>query len=257
MTLFAAFTAAITTLMSGCTGGAIGEPGTSCQSTRTYFLNEVWGPVMGRTCVSCHSPGGPARLAGARFELLPANYPNFVEQNLQNIAEMAHYSFNGTPLLLAKPLGITTPVHGGGVLFHEGSAEYNAISELVRRLNAGGSNDSCPDYGSTATPSGVSALDLPGTLRRAALDLAGRLPTPAETQQASTDAGFDAAIRAMMEEEAFYRRMRVAWNDVLLTDRFMSTSGCDQRALNMIPTVDFPNRGSYGGGSTMGLDCCG
>jgi hypothetical protein len=269
LALFATATVALTTLASGCLNGDVGEPGTSCQSTRTYFLNEVWGPVMGRTCVNCHSPGGTARLQGARFELLPASYPDFVETNLRNIQEMAGYSYNGTSLILAKPMGLTT--HGGGTIFTPGSNEYNAINGLLSRLNAGANNDSCPDYGSVATPSGVQTLDWPQTLRRVSLDLLGRLPTDAETAAAHDEAGFTTVLESglgasatagstqtgYLNEEAFYERMQTAWNDVLLTDRYISGDGCDQRALNMISNRDFPNRGTYGGGATAGLDCCG
>lgn len=263
--LFATVCVALTTLVSGCFNGTVGEPGTSCQSTRTYFLNEVWGPVMGRTCVNCHSPGGTARLAGARFELLPASYPDFVETNLRNIRDMAAVSYNGTSYILAKPMGLTT--HGGGTIFAPGSAEYNAINGLLSRLNAGTNSDSCPDYGSVATPSGVQTLDWSGTLRRVSLDLLGRLPTDAELAQAHDEAGFDAVMlsntaqvngsEAYLNDEAFYQRMRTAWNDLLLTDRYVSGDGCDQRALNMISSNDFPNRGAYNGGSSGGLDCCG
>jgi hypothetical protein len=256
--------AASSTLGSGCFSGTIREPGGSCQSTRAYFLSDVWGPVMARTCVNCHAPGGEAQLRNAQFRLLPASYPDFVDANLASATQMANtlYTINGRqiPALLAKPMGLMN--HGGMRVFEEGSPEYNALAEFVRRVSGDSAarNDSaCRDFGSLAPPSGVAMMDLPTTLRRASLDLLGRLPTQDELTRASTDdAGFEATLATMIEDEAFYRRMRTSFNDMMLTDRYVATDGCDQRALNLVSEQDFPNRGQYGGGSGSGtLDCCG
>lgn len=254
---------AYSAMVSGCFNGSIGEPGASCTSTRTYFLTEVWGPVMGRSCVGCHAPGGQARLAGARFELLPASYPNFADYNLAQAMNMVNQSYNvggrQVSALLAKPLALTA--HGGNAVLTEGSAEHRAMEGLVQRLQSGRSVDdeSCVDYGSVAPPSGVVLLDWRQTLRRTALDLVGRLPTDAEYEAGgATQEGFETVVRAMMEEPAFYRRWRTAWNDLLLTDRYVTGDGCDQRALNLLSSDDFPNRGAYAGGGGAGmLNCCG
>jgi mono/diheme cytochrome c family protein len=253
--------AGFSTLLGSCVSGEIGDPGGSCQSTRSYFLSEVWGPVMAQTCVNCHAPGGQAQLQNARFQLLPASYPDFADTNLANIASVANILYdNGgrqMSVLLAKPLGMMS--HGGGQIFREGSPEYNAIAGLLERMNSDSrGNESCRDYGSLAAPSGVTLLDWGATLRKAALDQLGRLPTPEETAQASVDeAGFEATLATMLQEDAFYARWRTAFNDLMLTDRYVTRDGCDQRALNLISGRDFPNRGAYDGGGGEGLDCCG
>lgn len=259
--LLLCLTLAYSALVSGCFNGNIGEPGTSCTSTRTYFLTEVWGPVMGRTCVGCHAPGGQARLAGARFELLPASYPNFADHNLASAQAMVNQLYNvggrQVSALLAKPLALVS--HGGNAVFQEGSAEHRAMQGLVARLQSGRSVDdeTCSDFGSLAPPSGIVLMDWPETLRRASLDLVGRLPTDEEYAQATNQDGFETVMRAMMEQPEFYSRWRTAWNDLLLTDRYVTDNGCDQRALNLISSEDFPNRGQYGGGAAEGmLDCC-
>lgn len=244
----------------GCTNGEIGEPGASCESSREYFLTDVWGPVMARTCVSCHAPGGTAQLRGARFQLLPGAYPDFADANLASARAMANQSYNvggeNISALLAKPLGLVS--HGGGTVVREGSPEHAALRGLVERLSNGGDDTACRDYGSLAAPSGVALLDWPATFRKAALDLTGRLPTPAEERMVTTEEGFDTALAALFEEPAFYARMRTAWNDLMLTDRYVTNDGCDQRALNLISGEDFPNRGTYGGeGGPNGLNCCG
>ncbi len=254
--------AAATASTSGCFEGDIGEPGASCQSTRSYFLTSVWGPVMAQKCVGCHAPGGTAQEGGARFQLLPASYPDFADANLASASAMANQSYNvdgrQVSTLLAKPLGLVR--HGGGAVLRDGSAEHAALSGLVDRLtDTSGGDSACRDYGSLAAPSGVVMLDWRATLRKAALDLVGRLPTDDEYARGGlNETGFDATLAAMIESPGFYERMRTAWNDLLLTDRYVSTDPCDQRALNLISSDDFPGRGTYGGGAGAdGLDCCG
>jgi hypothetical protein len=67
---------------------------------------------------------------------------------------------------------------------------------------------------------GVELWDAYGTLRKAAIQLAGRPPTDAEI--AAVDAGgleaLDPLLDGMMDEPAFEERVREIWGDVLLTD---------------------------------------
>ncbi len=256
--VLSALMAASALMGSSCTNGSIGEPGGSCQSVRSVFLTEVWGPVMAQKCVSCHTPGGTAQLAGARFRILPASYPDFADVNLQAAMDMSNvfYNVNGRqiPALIAKPLGLT--MHGGGTVIREGSPEHLALTNLVQRISSG-TNDQCRDFGSLAAPSGVVQLNWHDTLRRSTLDLLGRLPTDLEYRAGeASEAGFEQVMTTLFEEGAFYERWRTAFNDLLLTDVYVTNNGCDQRALNQISSEDFPNRGTYGGGAVAGLDCC-
>jgi hypothetical protein len=112
--------------------------------------------------------------------------------------------------------------------------------QLVSRL---GKVDSCPP---PAAPALVAAklLGPAATLRKAAIELVGRLPTPAETANV-VSGGEDAlpgAIDALMKEPAFLDRVREIWNDVLLTDRYLSYNG---HALNVLEKKDFPVAGDY------------
>ncbi|MBL8680310.1 MAG: hypothetical protein JNK05_14130 [Myxococcales bacterium] len=244
---------------ASCNNVGIGEPGSSCQSPRTYFLNEVWGPVLANKCVGCHAPGGQAQLnpgSPARFVLLPASYPDFADANLAAIQQMVDNSVNvngrQVPLILAKPLGLTS--HGGMQVIREGSSEHSALQGLVSRLTgASAATNNCPDYGSVAAPSGVALLSWRETLRKVALDFVGRLPTDAEYARVDNEGqrGFEAVTLEMMNEEPFYDRWRTAFNDLMLTDMYISNNACDQRALNLISGEDFPNRGQYAGGP-----CC-
>ena len=249
-----------TALGSGCIEGTIGEPGTSCESTRSYFLTNVWGPVLATKCVGCHAPGGQAETGGARFQLLPASYPDFADANLASVIAMVNQSYatadGQTAAILAKPLALVA--HGGGSVLREGSAEHEALVGLVERLQSADDATACRDFGSIAAPSGVVMLDWRQTLRKASLDMLGRLPTEAELARGgANEQAFEQTLATMIEDPAFYQRWRTAWNDQMLTDRYLTNDGCNQPALNLISGDDFPNRGVYGGAGAEGLDCCG
>ena len=244
---------------ASCNNGGIGEPGASCQSPRTYFLEQAWGPVLATKCLSCHTVGGQAALNNppARFTLLPASYPDFADTNIAAVRSMVQQSINvggrQVPLLLAKPLGLVP--HGGMQVVREGTPEHAALQGLVDRLGSN-SNDSnnCPDYGSLAAPSGIALIGWRETLRKAALDFVGRLPTDTEYAKVESEGqrGFEAIMGTYFGDEGFYERWRTAFNDLMLTDTYISNNACDQRALNLISGDDFPNRGTYGGGGA----CC-
>ncbi|MFO0561974.1 MAG: DUF1592 domain-containing protein [Polyangiales bacterium] len=255
--MFGALVAASASATS-CNNATIGEPGTSCQSPRTYFLERAWGPVLAPKCLGCHSVGGQAALNNppARFTLLPASYPDFADSNIASVRAMVQQSIqvNGrqVPLILAKPLGLVP--HGGMQVVREGTPEHAALQGLVERLGSSEATNNCPDYGSLAAPSGIALMDWRTTLRKAALDFVGRLPTDAEYAEVQTNGqrGFETVMQAIFDENGFYERWRTAFNDMMLTDTYITTSGCDQRALNLISGDDFPNRGTYGGGGA----CC-
>jgi hypothetical protein len=246
---------------ASCNNATIGEPGTSCQSPRTYFLEQAWGPVLATKCLGCHSVGGQAALNNppARFTLLPASYPDFADSNIASVREMVRQSIQvggrNVPLILAKPLGLVP--HGGMQVVREGTAEHQALQGLVERLGAdNAATNNCPDYGSLAAPSGIALMGWRETLRKATLEFVGRLPTDAEYAEVERDGqrGFESVALRMFDEEAFYDRWRTAFNDLMLTDTYITNNGCDQRALNLISGDDFPNRGQYGGGGLGG--CC-
>ena len=92
-----------TLTLASCDDGPTGNG--SCSSVRDAFVEQAWQPVLGTTCISCHQPGGAAWQAEARFRLVPASYPGFVDLNLAAVRELAGYEYEGVPLLLAKPSG--------------------------------------------------------------------------------------------------------------------------------------------------------
>ena len=61
----------------------------------------------------------------------------------------------------------------------------------------------------------------------------------------------------MFEDPAFYQRWRTAWNDLMLTDRYLTNDGCTQPALNLIRATTSQPRGLRRRGVDVGLDCRG
>ncbi|MFO0658679.1 MAG: DUF1592 domain-containing protein [Polyangiaceae bacterium] len=228
--------------------GMLGTPGcssdeapaaASCMSTRDYFAEQVWGPVMQKVCLQCHLIGGQGA-EGSQFVLYPSSYPDFLDVNLELIrTKIAPKSFNGQPALIAKPTGLAD--HGGGKQIDAGGAQYNALKELVSRLNAA---EGCADHSATV-PQDVVLEDYQHTLRRAAILLAGRMPSADEIKAIKDDkdeAGFEAALDSILKEQAFLDWVKLAYNDVLLTDEYLQYNG---RALDTVNDDLYPGIQPY------------
>jgi hypothetical protein len=195
---------------------------------------------MSTTCTKCHTPDGPAVVtSNAKFVLQTSSYPGFIDANLANLTMVSAIQNQGTSELLLKPIGKLA--HGGGTVIQPGSTEYNALVELVSRLQS--NTDSCPAVPDTTLQT-VTLSDGPSTLRRAAIDLAGRLPTATETAAVSAgdDASLDKALDELMTEDIFLDRLREIFNDVLLTDEFLEYNG---RAIDFTDTKFYPAMAPY------------
>ncbi len=211
-----------------------GEPA-DCYSTRDFFADKVWAPLMAGSCVMCHEPTGVAAEKGAKFRLLTPVYPGFIEANLENIKSLAGYEYEGMPLLLAKPTGAVD--HGGGIVLTEDTEVYDNLAELIVQLS---DPVVCAPQPPSAAPPDVLLLTPPETLRKAALHLLGRLPT-AEESAAVTDGGEAALVAALdeyMKEDAFFDRLADIYNDVFFTDTYLTRNGVQNLNSN---TPDFPN----------------
>jgi len=230
---------AIAAAAAACSTDDAPAAGEGCLTTRAYFEQSVWSAFMAQKCGKCHTPDGVAvSEQNAKFVLQPSSYPGFVDANLANIAELAKVQYEGKSELLQKPLGLMN--HGGGAQIAADGPEMQALTELLNRI---GAPDACAETVNAALAS-VTLTDAPNTLRRAGLDLVGRLPTEAELTSLSTggDAALDAALDGMMKEDAFYERLREIWNDVLLTDRFLSYGGA---AIDSMNGTDYPGLAPY------------
>lgn len=93
---------------------------------------------------------------------------------------------------------------------------------------------------------GVTNTDLNVTLRSAALQLAGRLPTDSETSMVAQNGenGLSSALNQLMNEETFYNWLMEIFNEQLLTDKYLSSNQYEG-GINLLDSDDFPNRKWY------------
>ncbi|MFT7581852.1 MAG: hypothetical protein ACI9MR_003530 [Myxococcota bacterium] len=205
----------------------------ACLSTADYFSQEVWAPILSQDCIGCHNPQGEARLSD--FVLKSPSQPGFMDANLATVRHIAGFEFNGTSVLLLRP--VLAIDHPGGMRFSKKSSEYKALKELVERFK---SPEECADSTQENVFAGVSFTGTLETLRKASLNLVGRLPTIEEEQRIVMDgeAVLDEVLLDMMAEPAFETRVKEIYNDKLLTDRYLR--GDD--AANLLNSTDYPDR---------------
>jgi len=190
-----------------------------------FFTNEVWIKVGARTCLECHKPGGDAE--DSDFVLLDPSknklhdQPDLLRQNRDQFAKFALQKEANESRLLLKVVGKLK--HGGKQALKPDSAGYRVLAEFVRRLN-----DPSGAIATRATPEdknappffdGIVMLDDRKLLRRVTLSLAGRLPTDSEMTAIATQGrkALPGLLDAIMTEDAFYTRLREAFNDIFLT----------------------------------------
>ncbi len=232
--------------LGACAGAELAQPAgpdvdpdeaAQCLSNRDYFAQKAWPVVFGKICISCHAPGGQAVEDDAAFHLLPANYPGFIEANLAAVTEMAKNEYDGTPLILAKPSGLTD--HGGGTVIKEGDAAYKTLATLIERLRKGEPcNEGKDPAAAEPDDTGLVILGPSETFRKASLNLAGRLPSDAELEKLDKDG--EKALRGLLDkllkEPAFYVRLKEMYNDIFLSDRYYR----NEDAVNLLNQDAYP-----------------
>ncbi len=126
--------------------------------------------------------------------------------------------------------------HGGKDVLKADSTGYRILAEFVRRVNAppsatpprAGADD---DQNATPYFDGVVMLDDRRLLRRITLSLAGRLPTESELVAVGSQGleALPALLDSLMDEDAFYDRLREGFNDIFLT---VGYDGVPERVLS-------------------------
>lgn len=194
-----------------------------CESTRTYFAQNVWS-IMETKCMACHNPQGDAR--ETKFILKGAAEAGFIDANLATIKEVSSFEKDGESLWLLKPTA--SIAHEGGLQVQKGSDEYKAMLGLVVRLK---DDQPCQAIGAD-TFAGVELAGPELTLRKAAIILAGRLPSDEEIQRVR-DGGFaalDVVLDEMMTEEKFFDFVKNAYGDLFQTDFYLRNDAIGQIA---------------------------
>ncbi len=217
----------------------------ACVDEREFLATKAWPQVFAAKCMTCHGPGGPAQQKNAELALQPSAYPGFLDYNLENVRDVAKVKIGDTSRILLMARG--QEKHEGGAVLAEDSAEYAVLEEFVAMLNSGEADDEKDEAkqaacaaAATASLAQVELLDAAGTLRKAALQLNGRLPKKSELRAVRDDeAALPGTIRALFEEDAFYERLLEVFNDQWLTDRYIN-NGQD-----LLSSRDFPNLNTY------------
>lgn len=187
------------------------------------FEREVWEHVGGVRCLQCHQRGGDAE--DSRLVLQdPRKFQgqardNAIRRNHDAFARLARKKEGDRSRLLVKATGGLD--HGGGDVLKPGSTGYAILTEFVRKVDAPGPvSPRVADEGHRRPFfEGVAMLDADRLLRRVTLSLAGRLPTASEEDAVNRQGldGLPPILDALMEEDAFYERLREGFNDIFLT----------------------------------------
>lgn len=205
------------------------NPPEGCVPTDRFFMREVWAPAVKTMCQGCHNPQGAAR--DSDFLLYGEGWGNYIELNMNVLAEFAKTKRDGESVLLLKPLGAVS--HGGGAVIAEGDDTYNRLRAFVERVE---NPVECSAANDEDFYQDVLFLDAEQTLRKATLSLAGRLPTEAERQ-----GNIDEVLDAVMSEDGFETRIVESFNDLLLTDMYLA----GDTALDLLDEDLYPNARYY------------
>ena len=213
-----------------------------CVSDLEFFDEAVWQAFMSTQCFVCHSASGLA--SGTDFVLKGSSEPNHLQDNFDVVKNISSQGVDGVSILLLKPTNQVA--HGGGERFDVASSEYGALQELLGRFEEPSSCVSDPPIVDPPSVDYFSALkqaSLTTTLRKATLNLAGRLPTGVEiaSVESAGEEGLGVVLDSVLSEEAFFVRLKEIYNDIFLTDRYLPGN----QAANLLNAEVFPNRMYY------------
>lgn len=223
-----------------------------CRIGAENFEQEVWAKVIERSCLRCHHEGGDARDSRlllnrpAHFAVSFADTPeesgrvpesrDWMALNrsvFESLAGIREPFADGTEsLVLLKATGRVE--HGGGAVLKTESTAFRILQDYIRLLDTSetatremtATDPGMPGAGNDLMSGAerrffhdVILLSPARRLRRVTLSLAGRLPTEDELQEVRDNG--DPAVSQILErvftEDAFYDRLREAFNDIFLT----------------------------------------
>ena len=194
------------------------DPHQSCLVVDRFFEEYVWAKVGERTCLKCHHAAGDG--SDSEF-LLQETLQNksALRLNCESFRKMALDQEDGRSRLLVKVSGGLD--HGGGEVLKRDSTSYKILEHYVRRLT-GKATPKPSDESNYDEPrffEGVTMTTPQRLLRRVTLSLAGRLPTEMETAIARAEglAGIGRLLDQVLQEDAFYARLKEGFNDIFLT----------------------------------------
>lgn len=202
--------ASVTTLLSGCEGqysGDLIDDGFNAAGQAHYV----------QQCSSCHGIDGNGTSVGP---------------SLVGCATCSSFS------VLADEISRTMPI--GNVEACIDDCATDTAEYILYAFNGQTLADAL------ATIEGVKNEAAALTLRKASLQLAGRLPTATEMSLVSTEAeaGLSQALDNVIEGEQFYETLMAAFNEQLLTDKYLSQN-LNEGGINLLDSDDYPARKWY------------
>ena len=202
----AAFGGLLNSVNSARSGAPLDEGLTMAQG---FYVSDVE-PVVQQSCVVCHGTGLTADQQGAR--LLFGNDPN---ANHRAIEAFVTTPGVGADWLLGKIVGDLG--HGGGPVIAPGGADYLVFADYLTLLVGANTGDGSAD--ASALWEGTTLESRETTLRRAAVLLAGRVPSQAMINRGTASEGaLKVELKGLMEGEGFHDFLITGANDRLLTD---------------------------------------
>ncbi|BCD99706.1 hypothetical protein MARGE09_P3908 [Marinagarivorans cellulosilyticus] len=173
------------------------------------YQNTVEGPVVQARCVLCHVNGG----ASGNTRLVFTAGDGQAATNYSVLQNFVATVDDGDALVLSKTQG--GALHQGGAVFGTTTTEFMALESVLQLLTGNSENNT-----KVAMFDQVENAPPADTLRRAALILAGRLPTAQELAATQTETQLKASLRGLMAGEGFHQFLIRGANDRLLTDAF-------------------------------------
>ncbi len=193
-----------------------------CVGQDRFFEEEVWAKVGERMCLKCHQVKGDA--ADSKFILAKSSGSlddKATEQNCQEFYRLSKAREGDQSRLLLKATGGLD--HGGGQVLPVDSSGYRLLDRYVRHVNEDRAKSTAAevadDYEAPPFFDGVAMLTPQRHVRRMTLSLAGRLPSPEELAAVEQHGApeIERIIDRLLEEDAFYVRLKEGFNDIFLT----------------------------------------
>jgi hypothetical protein len=223
---------------TACGGDEEPKEDANCVSDKEYFSQKVWKPVLEQRCFSCHNVSGQAK--ATRLVLQPSSQTGYLDKNMAVLKDVARLEADGKKLILVKPIG--GEGHKGGPVLKADSAEIKAIESMLKRFD---NPSTCSDSQTVEKHfnADITLLDPQETLRRATLNLGGRLPTAEEIALVDNQGidAMDAIVEALSQEDVFYVRIEEIFNDLFLTDKYVGGNS----AVDLLDRQIFPQARWY------------
>jgi hypothetical protein len=178
-------------------------------SAKACYISDV-DPVVQQSCVVCHQEGLTADQQGARLL-----FTDDASSNHSSMEAFVTTDGVGADWLLDKIVGDRS--HGGGPVLTRGSGDYLAFADYLTLLVGANTDDGSVD--ASAIWSGTTIESREATLRRAAILLAGNVPTNAALERVTaSDEALKWDLKRLMSGDGFHDFLVTAANDRLLTD---------------------------------------